>query len=117
MGKLLIDFDIDVVHDMVRQAFALNPNFSKRPNYLLQPGDDGIWYIVGLADSEGGAHYYPQTSCPNCGQIKALNPQTNPDKQLYEIYCVKCSAFCNDVAIYTPLPKAIDAIVREAFKG
>lgn len=116
MGKLLIDFDVEAVHGMVRQAFTLNPNFSKRPNYLLQPSDDGIWYIVGLADSEGGAHYYPHTSCPTCGQIKEMNPQINPDKPLYEIYCLQCGAFCNDVAIYTPLPEAIDAIVREALK-
>lgn len=115
--KLLIDFDMNAVIDMVRHAFALNPNFSKRPNYLLRPNQDGTWSIVGLADSAGGPHYYPHTTCANCGQVEAMNSEVSEDKQLYEIYCRQCGAFCNYLAIYTPLPQGIDSIVEGALSN
>ena len=39
-NKLLINFDLSALNNMIRRAVALNPNFSRRPGYLIRPDED-----------------------------------------------------------------------------
>ncbi len=112
--KFLINFDFDVLSNMIRRAFSLNPNFSRRPSYIIRPDEDHTWTIVGLHDTNGGPNYYPSTACPTCGEIKAMGAVANEEKQLYEISCNHCGSFCNYFAIYNPRPEVIDKVVELA---
>ena len=118
MGKkLLIDFDIDGIKHLIGEAIALHPQMAQRPNYLLMPTCDGIWQVVGLADSGGGPYFYPYTNCPNCGQVADKYSEVDTEKDLYAIFCGQCDCFCNHLAIYEPLPKVIDALVAAVLQS
>lgn len=113
-NKLLINFDFNLLSSLIRRAFSLNPNFSKRPSYIIRPNEDNTWTIVGLHDTSGGPNYYPGTICPRCGEIKKMSVMPNEEKQLYEVSCNHCGSFCNYFAIYNPRPEAIDKVVELA---